>query len=304
MAAGLIAPVTIARTAPLTRMMLGFNGTSSYLTAPQLLIGQPLAQFSFETWVNLADAAKSGTLWSNNDGSLSLQFLGGTPAAKLQIVMGTTTLTFGYSFSAGEWYYIVVSYDTTGDQTIGLWVNAAPQVPLTHDLSPLSLGPARIGAAGGSASLFLDGAIGMVRFWKGIVYGQNVAELQYMTLWGPTTMTGAFGEMVLIGNWHCDEGYGDIAFDYSGDADASLGGGNPLAKPRWEVSTILKPPDFITLETLTTPGPGPEQLKIRMAFPPRAALEIPAATPRMQQHTAKKEQVEATRKRAPSKKKR
>jgi hypothetical protein len=75
----------------------------------------------------------------------------------------------------------------------------------------------------------------------------NIQRLQYLTLFGTVTARNAGGQVIatLIDNWPCYEGYGSIAFDYSGPFNLLLGNGDTAASPDWQVSTILKPPDFI-----------------------------------------------------------
>ena len=257
-----ISPITIARSAPITGMVLSYDGINQYALQPSMVL-PPFTTVSIEAWVNIdgipgTQWTHAGALWANNDNSFSLIFelapLPPPPApqiqkAQLAIAKGGTPVKFSYLFSPGQWYYIVVTVNTTTG-TATLYVNAALTEPSVTGIAagPVTLGPAWIGGAQQSLQAFYQGSIGTIRIWNGTLDQAYIERLMYLTLSGTVVAKNNTGQTIatLVANWRCNEGYGDFAFDYSGPSwDLSLGGGDPAKRPTWHISTILKPPDFV-----------------------------------------------------------
>jgi hypothetical protein len=253
-------------------MVLSYDGVGQYTSSTPEMFLPPFTSFSMEAWVNLdgipgTQWTHSGALWANNDDSFSLMFdlvpIPSLPESQVQQAQlsiargGTTSHKFSYLFSPGQWYYIVVTVDTTTGRAI-LYVNAALSQPLLAGIanSPITLGPAWIGGAQQHPQAFYQGAIGMIRIWHGILDQDYIARLMYLALSGTVTAKNTAGQVVrLLANWRCNEGYGGIVFDYSGSSrnNMYLWGGDPGRRPVWRISTILKPPDFVDMVPVSTP---------------------------------------------------
>jgi hypothetical protein len=205
---------------------------------------------------------------------------------------GTTNRTFNFAFAPGNWYYIVITVNGTVTlPTATLYVNAAlpPNSTITLTSNPITLGPAWIGRGGSSTNpqAFFQGAVAGIRFWNGLLDLANIQRLMYLSLFGTVMARDSQGQTIatLIDNWPCYEGYGSIAFDYSGPFNLLLGNGEPAVSPDWQVSTILKPPDFVdvTAALLISPHdfllqPQLEPLvRIRVVQPPPLSFTEPKA---------------------------
>lgn len=247
--------ITIPRAAAITDMVLQYNGVNDYLLIPELLLGQTIDQMSIEAWVYLEKDTGIQTIWRNNVANNTAFFLAFNNQ-KLEFGYNSAqVVTFPTIFGINLWYYVVLTYNVPTQQAI-LYVNAVaePSAALTTP-QKVSIGPATVGGTSNAGGA-LQGSIGTVRVWKGILAAKHVQLYMYMTLTGNVqARDSATGQVVatLLGNWRCDEGYGKLAFDYTGIFNAALGGTSAASRPDWIVSTILKPPDFVLASILSTP---------------------------------------------------
>ena len=252
-------PITIARVAPITNTVLSYDGIQQYAQEHAQIL-PPLTTFSIEAWVKVAGIP--GTDWVNPAATLMQNstdnsfWLGFFPVVTPEQKMATLYIgnssqqkSFPYLFALGQWYYVVVTINlTTGSAS--LYVNASFANTITGALTGiLTLGPLRIGGSTANTNTFFQGEIGTIRIWEGTLDQNNIKRLMYLTLSGTFQARDANGNIIatLLANWRCDEGYGGIAFDYSGpELNLILGDDLPGKKPVWGVSTIFKPPDFIS----------------------------------------------------------
>ena len=97
---------------------------------------------------------------------------------------------------------------------------------------------------------FFAGQLGRVRIWQGALSEEQIKATMYQTLTGKVELRNPAGKVTatLVGNWCCDEGYGNLAFDHAGGDTGLLGGGNTADEPDWVVFTF--PPRVPTDEML------------------------------------------------------
>jgi hypothetical protein len=289
-----LSPITIARSAPITDAVLSYDGIQQFAAEPNPLL-PPLGAFSIEAWFRIDGIPgttwnQTGTLWANDDDSFAITFEAIShsqpPQISAQVTLnfGASKIKFATLFSLGQWYYIVITVDTVAGKAT-LYVNASLiDIPVGVPTGAITFGPARVGTAKQITNAFFQGAIGTIRIWQGMLGLPNIQQLMYQTLSGTVEARDSTGQVIatLRMNWRCDEGYGNFAFDYSGPSlDLSLGDGVLAAtKPVWQVSTILKPPDFVdvvppmpqTISFLARYETG--DLSIRVFPPPVFALPV------------------------------
>lgn len=262
---------TIAAYAPIGGMVLRFSGCREFVAIPnaEAINFQRDQSYTVECWVRPEKvqpftAARDNDVvekWSGTGGyPYVIRYLNQTGGANAGRVVAarwdgrqsTSVLSAG-RIDDGEFHHVAMVFTAGSPGQLSLFIDGRPAGGPVDDLtsgatdndSPLFL--ARRGEDAPHPNYFA-GDLGRVRVWKGALTQREIEATMHATYFGPYEFHHADGTVGarLVGNWRCDEGYGDLAYDYSGGRDAGrLGGGRDDQAPVWVVSTILPRYDVV-----------------------------------------------------------
>jgi hypothetical protein len=274
--------LTIPRFAPITNMVLNFDVKVEIIEGTPItekMVGDyveiPNAEdinfnvdqdFSIEVWVKAASQEGGGVLekWegggtpypyviryldNNGKGDIKVaRYDGEANGANNPSITSTNT-----NINDGQFHYV-----TFVKNGIYLYLYIDGQLDPTPPGEPNNPNPAQDTTTGstqnsspiylarrGNGISFFKGQIGQLRIWS-----ISLTSEQIWSYYNQGPFIGHQDSLIakpgLVGDWRCNEGYGNIAFDYARGNNGVLGGTTgELTKPEWVVSTIGLLPLFI-----------------------------------------------------------
>jgi hypothetical protein len=255
---------TIAAYAPIGNMILRFSGRREFVAIPnaEAINFRRDQSYTVECWVRpekvqpFTAAPDNGVVekWSGGPAGYpyAIRYInqtGGGDAGRVVVARWdgsySTSVLSEWAIDDGEFHHVAMVFAAGDPGQLSLFVDARPSGGPVDDMttgptendSPLFLG--RRGDA--PHPNFFAGDLGRVRVWKGALTRKDIEATMYATYFGRYQLRGPDGQVraELVGNWRCDEGYGDLAYDYSGRDSGRFGGGQEDQAPVWVVSTIL-----------------------------------------------------------------
>ncbi len=207
-----------------------FDGQESYVSCLASSSLELTDAVTVEAWIRPAGWGESGESGFGRileKGPLSFLIYGdgsSLNAHSLALLLMTTEGTAAficspeYTIDLDQWQHVAVTYDG-GSNEVKLYIGGDEQelsqiggqpVGSINDNSEIDL---LIGNSAGSGQTF-DGVIDEVRVWNLIRSGQDIEADMYSSLGG--------GIEGLVGSWQFNEGYGQWAFDLSGNDNVGI----------------------------------------------------------------------------------
>jgi hypothetical protein len=174
-----------------TNPYFAYNGTSSTVSvADNALLEPGTGDFTLEAWVYYSTIAGSTrTFMSKTDnGGRSADWSYGlrtqsSGSTYLEVGNGTTSVTSPtYTVTTGQWYQIVGVWTNVASNSIALYVNGASQGNNSHAFTSVknSTRPLYLGSYnGGEYSQWLNGRMGIVRFYNAALTSSQVLQNYY-----------------------------------------------------------------------------------------------------------------------------